>query len=435
MNNNCICNVCTNTFNKTSRKEIKCICQFSACRECVKAYIESRIEEPCCMNCKVQWDREFMTKNFEKSYMQKQFKQHREKLLFEKEVKLLPSTQIHVENQIKIEDMEQVKRDLLEKIQRLQLEYGSINEKIMQRKNTVPTEKREFVRQCPNNECKGFLSTSLKCPLCNVWACGECREIKGYTSEQKDAHVCNKDILENIKMMQKDSKACPKCAKMIFKIEGCNQMYCTPEFGGCGVTFDWRTLKIETGTIHNPHYFEWIRKNGGVPDRNPLDIQCGREIDNRFINEFAHQLGTRPRMHYNANKKTKDILDIAREIVHIRNVEQPRFRVTNEDNLDIRIMYMRNKLNKEEFMNIIQKRDKHNSKKNEINNVLAMYVNCVTDILYRAYDDVHNNQTKADVNNYVKEIDRLIVYTNECFEKISKSYNCKVYSILNYKFI
>ena len=73
---------------------------------------------------------------------------------------------------------------------------------------------------------------------------------------------------------------------------------------------------------------------------------------------------------------------------------------------------------------ILQKREKENSKKTEISNVLGMYVSCMTDLFYRLYEE-------NDIVKIKKEMIELKKYANGCFQKISKTYNCKEYSIDN----
>jgi hypothetical protein len=51
----------------------------------------------------------------------------------------------------------------------------------------------------------------------------------------------------------------------------CLQMYCVT----CQTPFMWDTLKIVTsGAIHNPHYYERMKRKGQLP-RNPGDVPCG----------------------------------------------------------------------------------------------------------------------------------------------------------------
>jgi hypothetical protein len=233
------------------------------------------------MSCRVKWNRDFIITHFEKTYIANDYRIYRENILFEKEMGLLPMTQPYVEKQIDVERLEQDYRDM-------QNEQILLSRKMSQKRNEIikitmsnDVERRKYVRKCPKNDCQGFLSANLKCEICNSWVCSECREIKGTTRDAD--HECNADILESVKLLAADTKSCPKCSSMIYKIEGCSQMFCTE----CHTAFDWNTLRIATGVIHNPHYFEWMRmqnpENGHV-DRNPHEIQCGRELDHHFAN-------------------------------------------------------------------------------------------------------------------------------------------------------
>jgi Hom_end-associated Hint/LAGLIDADG-like domain len=211
------CNVCAEKFNKTSRCKVTCRCDYNACRACIKTYLLSKSEDAHCMSCKVGWDRKFMADNFEKTFMSKGYRDYREQILIERELGMLQASQPYVEREIKLEKLKVTMQKYRNKyetdIRNLQDEYQAVSG------NTV--ERKKFVRKCPNGDCHGFLSSALKCELCENFACGDCREVTGKTTEEREEHTCNPQIVESVKFLEKDSKPCPKCASMTFKIIGC----------------------------------------------------------------------------------------------------------------------------------------------------------------------------------------------------------------------
>ena len=439
------CNICAESFNKTKRAKVTCSCDFEACRSCIKTYLLDKTEDAHCMSCKVGWDRKFMASNFELTFMTKNYKNHREQILIEREMGMLQATQPYVEREIKLEKLNLAMNELRikynEDMRNLQDEYQAVS-------GNMTVERKKFVRKCPNGDCHGFLSSALKCELCENFACGDCREVTGKTTEEREAHICDAQIVESVKFLEKDSKPCPKCASLTFKTIGCNSMWCVE----CHSSWNWVSGKIETGTIHNPEYFDWLKKQNGAVPRNPLDFVCGREIDNNFIirllqvfprtmakdwRETTNWIGQTE--YYNqktherstiypfkdGTKTDENFAEIARNIIHIRHVEVPRFQAADRllDNLQMRIDFRRNKIEKDDFKRKIQKKEKENEKKREINNVLGMYINCMTDIFYRIIDKPNDAKKIQD------EMDALRDYANDSLQRISTTFNSKKYEI------
>lgn len=390
------CAICIEPFNKSNRKQIKCSCDYECCTECTKTYLFNQSQNPHCMNCKMEWNMNFMIENFTKKFMYGEFKIYRQNILFEREMGLMAQTQVYVDKEINDEkiydEIFKIENKINELLNLKSSLYDALNNSVV---------KSEFIRKCPNNDCRGFLSTNLKCGICEIWACKDCNEIKGFTHDAE--HTCNPDTVASVLSLQKECRSCPKCDYKIFKTEGCNQMYCTPEFGGCGTAFCWKTGRIET-KIHNPHFFEFMRKQGTL-QRDPNEIRCGREIDVYFANSLF-------------NKTKNDFVhEICRSIIHINQVEIPAYRLTEgDDNLRNRIKYMRNRLEKEKFIIDIEKNEHEKSKNHEFYNILSMFVQCLTDIMYRFNDDI-----SIDI---LSEIDNLRQYTNQQLLLISKNYKC-----------
>ena len=122
-----------------------------------------------------------------------------------------------------------------------------------------PGEKRTFTMKCPVPECRGFLNTQYKCGLCDRSTCPHCLNLYSEGDEEGRKHICKEEEKESVKEIKKNCRNCPSCGMSIFRIEGCNQMFCT----GCNTAFDWATgRELVSNQIHNPHYSEYLRKMG-----------------------------------------------------------------------------------------------------------------------------------------------------------------------------
>lgn len=417
------CSICVEKYNKVIRKPIKCqYCEFEACAECSKRYIlnETRIK---CMNpeCNREWTRHYISTKFSNAFVNSTLKKHREKVLFDRERALLPATQPIVEETIRKERISKEMRDTLQQISQLRVHYYHLRQGLHL---NVERERAMFIRACPDEVCRGFLSTQWKCGLCSKWTCPTCHVVKGL--ERDGDHVCNPDDVATATLLNGDTKTCPKCGEGIFKIDGCDQMWCTK----CHTAFSWRTGHIEN-VIHNPHYYEYRRRQGTL-ERNPGDLPCGRELTHRdsdFIHRIMHSRATSesdPTIAMKIGVLSKNMCRICRNVLHLRHVDMGRY-VYNyeENNRNLRIQYMRNFINENQFKVLIQQQDKRNDKNREIRDVLQMVVDTVTDIILRFQQQIKKSDWEytAELENYAKEIYQIVEYANECFEKISQTYS------------
>lgn len=417
------CNICAEKVNSVVRAEITCdYCNFSACKSCWKHFLLSVIQDAHCMSCKRSWDRTTLVNKLG-NFVNKEYKTHREEVLLDRERGHLPATQPYVEVEIQVERINKellLIRNEIKSLRGKLLEQNYLNNFLLIRKEIKTLkekyfalqhlkkyemnrekENKQFVRKCPSQHCKGFLSTQWKCELCENYTCSACNEIKGKT--RKD-HTCDPNNVETTKLLANDTKPCPGCGTGIFKLEGCDQMFCVQ----CKTPWSWKTGKIETGNIHNPHYFEFMRRNGNL-DRQIGEVRCGRELDHRYV--------------YRLNKriKTSNLRHTIRSILHIKEVDLPRYTVhAVDDNLQLRISYMMGKISEEQFKVKLQKLEKDRQKKREISHILDMFVNCATDIIYR-YASVQENNEETLTN----ELDVLRLYANEYLSGIANVYKCK----------
>ena len=259
--------------------------------------------------------------------------------------------------------------------------------------------RREFLMRCPADDCRGFLSTAYKCGTCNKHTCSECLELTdSQGSDTLDAqssaldaqgpaivHVCKPDMVETAKAIKKETRACPKCAARIFKIDGCDQMWCT--MTGCNTAFSWNTGHVVTGRVHNPHYYEWLRRNGEAPTREIGDIPCG---------------GLPPAWPFSgavyANKflitDDKDMLiNIHRNLTEFE--ERLRLYPSRPDalmNKEIDVMYLMNDATEEIWSSILEQNEAKFNRKKEIGQILQTLITSAAEMLQEIFQRLEEAQ-------------------------------------------
>ena len=318
--------------------------------------------------------------------------------------------------------------------------------------------KRKFVRACPVESCRGFLSTQWKCGLCETTTCSTCHVPKSTNAE--DEHTCNPDDVATAELLEQDTKPCPKCGTGIFKIDGCDQMWCIE----CHSAFSWRTGELETGHVHNPHFFEYQRRMG-TNTRNIMDLPCNALTPDEYHGIIHHLLGrlfTNVARNLRVTRKMEPISTAVEMEIRRKSIDASmsipvfiallnRYRHDAiQNHQELRVKYLTEEFNEEQFRNNLFRDSKKFNKEREFGQVLQTVVFAMTDILTRLVeyfqksannvyliddedldDTVPTPTSKQDelldphkTLAILNEIDNLIDYANECLAKI-----CVVYKV------
>ena len=449
-----ICNVCCDKYNKSTMSKVKCEygdCNYECCKKCVRQYLLTTIQDPHCMNCRKHLNQKFLVTNLNKSFVTNEYKNHMKKLLCDREISKLPET---MEKAAKYKQ----KRNLRKKIETILNEIQILNiakDKLLSEKYKIEDEIRciddaadkeckQFIMSCANNDCRGFLDINYNCKICNYFTCSKCLEVIGISKDEP--HECNANSVETAKLIKKETKPCPSCGTRIYKISGCDQMWCTE----CKNAFSWKSGKIETGIIHNPHFFEYQRntinnphdltQNNNINNQNQLNMCNTNDIPEFFLFK-ANVLKPISRV-FVASKNSKynniiiELTRIYKLMGHITRVEITRlnFEITNSsDNVFHRILYINKIITKEQLTKDVYTKDKQRRKNVEILNVYNLIGNVGKDILngllnlpYKTFDKYF-----SVILEQIQVFKNLTDYCNNQFKIISASYNC-ITPLINY---
>jgi hypothetical protein len=467
------CSICSDNYTAVVRRKITCkYCSAAACSKCIEIYLLSKHEDAHCLHCRVNYNEETLYEICTKTYLQNTYFQHRQEVLVNRERANLPGLQdsamemmrrrekdkkiaeiraeiselatkrdgiLIASNTFYTEYMRVKKengdtKDLRIKIAELRIQMEDYGALITAKKDAIynlnhireekeekkEEEKKKFIRRCLRSECQGFLSTAWKCGICEWYSCSKCFCVK--SKNQEDAHECKKEDVETADLIKKDSKPCPNCGEFINKSSGCDQMYCV----SCQTPFSWNTGKIVTsGPIHNPHYYEWMKRNGGSVPRNPADVPCGG-----FPNVW--ELCRFPRgMQQSITNSFYEFHRICQELQDM-SARTYRSHIDNATTNGINVRFLLNDYDEKTWGRHLAINEKKRKRDAEVQEILAAFRMVAVELINRVQNYADNKYPTfgqlpvLHAENFLVElnveISELIDMINNAFKRISEAY-------------
>lgn len=439
-----LCGVCLNHFTTVIRQPVQCpYCPDSSCRQCTSQYLLTTLDDPHCMHCKREWNRDFIDTKLTQTFRKGPLRLHRRKVLMDREKARLPGMQVYVEArkeydlaEVKYIEFHMKRRQLKKQRNAIQAEYAAkdtfeqLSERLrpinqersdlkvqmqeaaakMRAANEVLTgkkkETRQFIMKCPGEECRGFLSTAWKCGTCLKFFCADCHAEKA--AHQDDTHTCNADAKATASMIRQETRPCPKCGIRISKIEGCDQMWCT----ACQTTFSWNTGQILLNTVvHNPHYYEYLRRtNNGIVPREAGDVPCGG-LPNGYT--FTRVVQTIPRITLEQANELQDTLRCLTDIQYVRLPQFPLRRGANTTQ-GVDVAYLCQEMTEEEWGAALERMETAFERKKEIGLILQTMLHVGSEKLTQLHNSRERDDRTAMALAVLAEMRRVRDYTNKC---------------------
>ena len=428
-------------------------CSVEICEECFQYSITMELKNPICIYCKNNFSLEFVLENNVTKWCKETFIPYFENLCLEKERSYLIDTMPKYKKMVRIRELNKeikgiisdksLEKKVIKEFKELsnfdehnksylsqkailaeirndanfiKLFNSKLNEKNDKKKklndelisiqgfsNEKKTleKKTVYICNCPNEKCRGYITDNYNCEICKLEICKLCMV------EKNENHSCKRDDIESAELIRNSSKPCPKCYVPIFKISGCNQMFCT----NCHVVFDWVTLKIDKGNVHNAHYFDWM-VNQTNTNVNLDEIACGDivEIYRNLHFKLSKKINNNWQ-YYNTVQKIRHIFDVNR-IINGEIIENIREKSIKNKFEEYRIQYLDNKISEKLWKSRIAKDTINNEKNKSLIEVFEMYVTVTSDLIRQLAFE------KITIDELLKSYEKFYDYFDKSIDNI-----------------
>jgi len=360
-----------------------CSCGVQCCGECMEEWILSNTnKDVSCVGCRAIFPQDIVYTKLRKEFLSNQYRLWRAEFLWETEKAFLGNDMILAQQErqrrelgIELDDLRKQKKRLLrskklalspamshvcQEIKRILAVRSSLRVSDTSSSALQKNQNGVLLLPCPTQDCRGLIHKAThSCLLCQTHLCRQCHQPVEITNQNESLpHECLRENMEAAALILRETKPCPRCAIRIYKISGCDQMWCV----GCHCAFSWESGRpLESTTVlHNPHYYHWLFEQ---PHINLAQVDMDAR-DPMFATRIMQTLRQKQHPPTNAQDISFSILRKIRHIAHIRDTILPVYLVdTLRTNQDARVRYLLHDMDDSEISRLLYHREKRNLKK------------------------------------------------------------------------
>jgi hypothetical protein len=208
----------------------------------------------------------------------------------------------------------------------------------------------------------------------------------------------------------------------------CDQMWCI----SCQTPFSWTSGKVVTGgAIHNPHYYEWMRRNGQAMDRNPLDVPCGGYPNAWELRRMPKGMTTAT-----ANK----FFEFHRICQELQDISGRTYRshIDQTTTSTINVKFLLSDFDEKHWGQLLGKNERKRKRDREVQEIFAAFRMVAVELInrvqnyrsedgkIRSFTDLPIKEAEVYITGLSKEIEELIKMINDGLRNVSISFNYSV---------
>lgn len=263
----------------------------------------------------------------------------------------------------------------------------------------------------------------------------------------KNNHECKQEDIDSVKEIRNHSRPCPSCKSRIFRISGCNTMWCTR----CNTGFNWRTGLVITDArdLHNPHYIDFVRNNPSFQynhtrpaNTSPATADIPTQLQPPTIENMENPCD-RVTLETIQLPSSSDVivhtykLNLAMRIIiiffqqqmgHVRWLARRKFLDANRyDEVEYALRYVTNRWDERRWRIQVEHHDRFRQTNQEYVDVIMTWMVVMNDLFathitrlpYRAEISV------PDAKHFIKQLCHISEYTNNTLSEMDKMYKRK----------